>query len=236
MCTHKPMPELRPAPHCLFFPLKPTSPSRSLALSPPDEYTCILSAFNGALLSCKLAWGRSCGGGLWTRGKQRRLSLLSPWWGCWPGSLHPPPHTPNPLLLQLGFDMLKYRERDRENGVFERESLHRRGIRHVRGEWACTLECVDCAALQAGVTLRQSWTHRVNDFSCMWDSPLLKLSALNVLKSLRLFLSPFLSSIQSLFPVVNILLPLLLSACVDLSLPLPSCCVWQLSDWVLEKD
>lgn len=129
----------------------------------------------------------------------------------------------NPFSLQLGFDMLKYRERHRENGVFERDSLQT-WHQAYSGWMACTLECVDCAALQPGISLRQSWTQKVNDFSCMWDSPLLKLSALMFVFAVGSEVTPifdfsslFLSLLQSLFPAFNTLLPLLLSSCVDLS-------------------
>lgn len=101
---------------------------------------------------------------------------------------------------------------------------------------ACTLECVDWAAVHAGAFLRQPWAHMVNDFSCIWDSPPLScltpcLSSLQVLKSLLcLTFSLFLSLLPSLCLVVNTLLRLLLSACVDLT-PIPFV-LW--GSWVTE--
>lgn len=43
------------------------------------------------------------------KSKQQQLSRLSPWWGCWPGSL-PPPTTSPSFPSQRSFDMFKYNE------------------------------------------------------------------------------------------------------------------------------
>lgn len=65
-----------------------------------------------------------------------------------------PPDTPNPFPLQLGFDMLKYRERDRENGCL-RGTLFRRGISHVQDEWLVPY-CV--------------WIVRLFSLAYLWDN------------------------------------------------------------------
>lgn len=76
-------------------------------------------------------------GGRWHgRRKQQQLSLLSPWWSCWPGSLPPPnpishsctlflPLTPSNLALTWA------EVRSREKGV----SVFIHAIAHIWGEW-----------------------------------------------------------------------------------------------------
>lgn len=60
-----------------------------------------------------VAWKKKTAAALTAVSMVRLLTWQSP----------PLPYAQNPLPPQLVFDMLKYRERDRENRAFERDSL-----------------------------------------------------------------------------------------------------------------
>lgn len=57
-----------------------------------------------------------------------------------------------------------------------------------------------CVSLQSDISLRQSWTHRVNDFSCVWDSP--PLSCLPLM-----FVFTVGSEVTPMFDFVSVSLP-----------------------------
>lgn len=101
--------------------LKPSLPSLSVIFTTSIQTYFFLAAANVALYSCKLAKGEKGGGGDAMEEENSSGSHC-----CLHGEAADladcSPHAPNPFPPQLGFDMLKYRERDRENGVIEKDS------------------------------------------------------------------------------------------------------------------
>lgn len=121
MCIYKPMFGLSPECFCLICLLNVLHHPILSLLPPPAKRTCILVAANGALYSCKLARGGNRGGGMEEENSSGSHCCLH---GEAADLAVPPlPYAQNPFPPQLVFDMLKYRERDRENRAFERDSL-----------------------------------------------------------------------------------------------------------------
>lgn len=169
MCVYKPMFGLFPNSHCWTCLLKPPSLSHSLTFTTSHCIYPRCCKWGTALLQV----GRGETGGRRKKRTAAALTAVSMVRLLTRQSATPPfsiPHAPNPLFpLQRGFDMLKYRERQRKWS--DTGGLFRCGIRHVFELTLFSSECV--AALILDVSLRKLWTHRVNDFSRVWDSPLL---------------------------------------------------------------
>ena len=137
MCIYKPVLGLSPECRCLSCLLNTFHhPILSLLPPPAEPSACVLKWSTVCLqVGKRRNKGRRRKKKQRVRRKQQRLSLLSPWWGCWPGSLPPLPYPPT---LQTPFPPSAWLWHAKIWRRRERRTLFRRGIQAYFGWMVCT--------------------------------------------------------------------------------------------------